>query len=458
MTEFHPREAALGRYLIERGILSMAQAQFFLEKGQRENQALMTVLCQQGILTPEAAKQLFFDAQTKIDKNPTHHPNSPPAGALSPLFVSSRRPNENLVVTLKEDASRPSLGDASITPFDADEPPTPSEAQPNMESCFDGPRYEFVEGDTEDSFLALDVALDKSVLMKLGPEANKAKTFIREALILASLDHPCIPRVLDIGERAGRVFFTLDQSPGKALSESYDVSDIGLLPRLRSVLDVCDALKHAGQKGLVHGRLDPSVLFVGDYGRILVSGWSDAFVLRDSPLRHKITVKPTKFISSSGTAPELQAGENPQLSADVWSLGQLMTVLIFERVLDTIPDALLAIQQKATAPNPEHRYPNAGALGDDIRAFLDDERVSALAEGPLRSVRRFAQRHSIPSAFFVVSLVIIIITAALTITDWLQARNEEQRAQEAALNSQETKAAAKIQVTQSLSELGDFLA
>lgn len=458
MAEFHPREAALGRYLIERGILSIAQAQAFLEQGQRQNKALMTVLCEQNILTPDAAKSLFHDAQNQVNPLPAAQASKNLEGSQSPLFVSAGAPLDDLVVTLKDDVSSATGSDPSITPFDAGSPALQSHVESDLESCFDGPRYEFLEGDSNDSFLALDVALDKSVLMKLGPEADDAKPFIREALILAGLDHPCIPRVLDIGERAGRVFFTLDQSPQTPLSELNELSDLSLEARLRRVLDLCDAIHHAGQKGLVHGRLDSAALALGDYGRFLITGWKDAWVLRDSPLRHKVSVKPRPFEASIGTAPELKSGENPSLTADVWSLGRILEILVFERVLDTLPPALLAIHRKATAPSPSQRYSSAGELANELRSFLDDERVNAFEEGPIRSLRRFAQRHPIPNAVFLLSIIVVLTAAALTLSDWLLASREEKKALQAARQSGEIKAAAKVEVDKALNKLGDFLA
>lgn len=458
MTDFHPREAALARFLMERGILSSAQAQFFLTQGQRQNQALMTLLCQAGLLSPEAAKQLFFQAQELWKQDAPQNSTTPPEP--SPLFVSDDQGSVDLVMTLKDDASRPN-SHPSMTPFEGDDteiPESESCSPLEVEAIFDGPRYEFIEGDQSDNFLVQDLALDKSVLMKLGPEMALAKPFIREALILASLDHPCIPRVLDIGERAGRAFFTLDQGPGDSLGDSAGLGELRLEARLRAFLDICDALHHGGQRGLVHGRLDSCHIVSGDHGQLQVSGWGQCFVLRKSPLFPKVSSAPPAFEASPYTAPELKNNESPSLSADVWSLGALLESLVFDAVLDPIPRALLAVHKKATEPSPTKRYQHAGALADDLRRFLDDERVSAYQEGRLASLRRFRKRHPLPSLAFALSALLILAATGLTVADWLRARSEDQAARDAAISAEQTEAAAKAQAEQSLERLGDFLA
>jgi serine/threonine protein kinase len=279
----------------------------------------------------------------------------------------------------------------------------------------------------EDEKLRRRVAL--KVLDESSTDGDLANRLIREALVLARLEHPGIVPVHDVGTLSdGRVFYTMKFVQGQRLDQ-YIESVSSLTERLRLFLRICDAVAFAHAHGVLHRDLKPANIMVGSFGEVLVMDWGLAKLLRDDAGRQSriadpdatIFEKPRKAGDSNGgvqtiatghgtvmgtpgyMSPEQARGDVEHLDArsDIFSLGALLRFLLTacgntsgdttgKHRLDKALDAICA---KAGAPIPEDRYPGVPDLALDVGRYLDGLPIGARRESIIERSARFYRRY-----------------------------------------------------------------
>src|SRR5438876_945350 len=149
----------------------------------------------------------------------------------------------------------------------------------------------------EDEKLHRRVAL--KVLDAVGTNAELTQRLIREARILAQLEHPGIVPVHDVGTLPdGRVFYTMKFVEGLRLDEYIKQLD-SLPQRLRLFLRVCDAVAFAHARSVLHRDLKPANVMVGSFGEVLVMDWGLAKILQEPAAPEEtVVVASQKKISS----------------------------------------------------------------------------------------------------------------------------------------------------------------
>ena len=301
-----------------------------------------------------------------------------------------------------------------------------------------GTRYRLLErvarGGMGVVYVVEDERLQRRVALKVfdapGADGDLANRLIREALVLARLEHPGIVPVHDVGTLAdGRVFYTMKLVQGQRLDQ-YIASVASLSDRLRIFLRVCDAVAFAHAQGVLHRDLKPANIMVGSFGEVLVMDWGLAKLL-DQQVRPSGEVadsddaieKPTQAGHSDagrrlpsgrtghgtvlGTpgymSPEQERGDIEHLDArsDIFSLGSLLRFLVTSD--SNAPDAtarkqpldkaLDAIGSKATAPNPGDRYPTVPQLAEDVSRYLDGLPIEAHRESLIERLARLYRRY-----------------------------------------------------------------
>ena len=294
-----------------------------------------------------------------------------------------------------------------------------------------GTRYELREliarGGMGVVYSAEDEKLNRRVALKILDSTNSApewtQRLIREARILAQLEHPGIVPVHDVGQLPdGRVFYTMKFVEGARLDQF--LPRVNSLPeRLRLFLRICDAVAFAHARGVLHRDLKPANVMVGSFGEVLVMDWGLAKVLRESANSEKTFFGPSNkrdpekeetqstVVTGHGTvlgtpgymSPEQARGETETIDArsDIFSLGALLKFVVQSY---SLPRPLQAISAKATAENPELRYASVSDLAADVSGFLDGLPVSAYSETVFEKIGRFYSRHQV---------AILLITAYL---------------------------------------------
>src|SRR5207247_10143101 len=127
------------------------------------------------------------------------------------------------------------------------------------------------EGGMGEVWRATDTKLGRDVAIKVIPEsfaqdADRMARFVREAQVLASLNHPNIAAIYGVEERA----FVMELVEGPTLAERIAQGPIPLEEALPIARQMAEALEYAHDKGLRHRRLKPANIKVTPEGRVKV--------------------------------------------------------------------------------------------------------------------------------------------------------------------------------------------
>lgn len=268
-------------------------------------------------------------------------------------------------------------------------------------------------------FKARQVSLNRLVALKMVlPEcplsALLALRFRQEAEAAASLRHPHIVSIYEVGEHAGRPFFSMELAEGGSLAEGLpngecrrtkDETAAGgatafvIRHSAFVIAQVARAVDYAHKHGVLHRDLKPSNVLLDAAGEPRLTDFGLAKILgRESS---SLTVSGAFMGTASYTAPEQAAGNQPATTAvDVYSLGAILYELLTGRppfrgacTVDTllqvkeqppvrprllnprIPPDLETICLKCLEKEPPRRYGSAEMLADDLDHFLAGEPI-----------------------------------------------------------------------------------
>jgi len=283
------------------------------------------------------------------------------------------------------------------------------------------------EGGMGSVYLARDRELDREVALKVlrdpTPTADERERIFREARILASLEHPGIVPVHDVGTLPdGRIFYVMKRVRG----ERFDDFVRGPRSRtelLRAFLQVCDAVSFAHAAGVIHRDLKPQNVMFGAFGEVLVLDWGVAKTSRQLSTPVSEGMEGTAAGTPGYMAPEQMNGVADE-RADVFGLGGVLFFLLTREhpsatreTADqrensvTVPPALRAICERARAADPAARYQSVASMASDVANYLDALPVAAHAEGIVERARRIAIRHR--TAFLLVLAYLVMRVALL---------------------------------------------
>jgi len=309
-----------------------------------------------------------------------------------------------------------------------------------------GTRYRLLErvarGGMGVVYAAEDEKLERRVALKVldvpSADGDLANRLMREARVLARLEHPGIVPVHDVGTLAdGRVFYTMKFVEGQRLDKFIEGVE-SVQDRLRLFLRICEAVAFAHARGVLHRDLKPANIMVGPFGEVLVMDWGLAKILRgegrstdlaadpeatilESPKRAREESDSTKssVITGHGTvmgtpgymSPEQARGEVELLDArsDIFSLGALLRFILTQKAptgfTPRLDRSLEAICAKATAEQRESRYSGVQELGQDVSRYLDGLAVGAHRESIFEKVARFYRRYR----FFILLILAYLV-------------------------------------------------
>ncbi|MEM7305277.1 MAG: serine/threonine-protein kinase [Planctomycetota bacterium] len=303
-------------------------------------------------------------------------------------------------------------------------------------------------------------------VIKLGMDTREVVArFEAERQALALMDHPNIARVLDGGATAeGRPYFVMELVRGVSITEYCDRNSLATRERLELFVEVCNAVQHAHQKGVLHRDLKPSNVMVTLHDGRPVSKVIDFGVAKAMHTRLTEKTLFTAYERFIGT-PAYMSPEQAELSgldidtrSDVYSLGVLLYELLtgstpfdprmlieeglgeIQRVIreetpqrpsvriSTTADATIAARRRSDVPalsrvvrgdldwivmkclekDRRRRFDSASELASDVRRHLEGQPVLAGPPSAVYRARKFLSRNRAAAASIAVIGTVLV--------------------------------------------------
>lgn len=263
-------------------------------------------------------------------------------------------------------------------------------------------------------YLAHDTALDRTVALKVPhfesrDKAGLHKRFLREARAMATVHHPNLCPIYDVGEFDGRPYLTLAYIDGRTLAEKIKgegpqelVAAVGLVLKLTS------AVQALHEAGVLHRDLKPSNVMIDKSGEPFLTDFGLA--QRDDLNEAELTQSGVVIGSPAYMAPEQLRGDRESIgpATDIYALG----LVLYETVCGRYPSGTLfdpptmsdldwelaAICRRAIASDPAARFVSCTEFAKALRGYLAGQPDFAVDRNPKR--KRGTESVVIPRSRF----------------------------------------------------------
>jgi TolB-like protein/tetratricopeptide (TPR) repeat protein/tRNA A-37 threonylcarbamoyl transferase component Bud32 len=288
-------------------------------------------------------------------------------------------------------------------------------------------------------FRARQKSLNRTVALKvisLGQWASKAhlKRFRREAEAAASLDHPSIVPIYEVGERDGSCYFSMKFVEGGQLDEIVRRTPMSIRQAVELIARVARTVHYAHEHRILHRDIKPGNILLDAKGEPHLTDFGLArLVESESSVTQTLDVLGTP----SYMAPEQAVGNNAAVSSvtDVYGIGAVLYQLLtgqppfaggatyetIKLLLDTEPKQprllnpkidrdLSTICLKCLEKDPKRRYSSALALAEDLERWLKHEPILARHTGVFARGKKWVQRN--PTTALLTASLIALAAAA----------------------------------------------
>lgn len=329
-------------------------------------------------------------------------------------------------------------------------------------------RYKFIRtigiGGMKAVLLVHDCDTNRNVALAMMPDhkdrsSSDIAKFVNEARITASLEHPFIVPIHDIGLDSNMApYFVMAHLTGMILSTllmRLRNNDVDLLTfyyerkMLLSFQRICHAVEFAHSQNILHLDLKPANIHIGKFGEVHVLDWGLARYMDKNRKKAAGDSPKGNVYSTAGTpgymAPEQAVGDDDDFDerTDVYSLGAILFAILtfrspaafwegatvdellmatadgsiingveIKNEIRTVPAELASICRKAMALKKEDRYQTVKDLRDDIGKYLANYPTMAEAPAAHKRTILFIKRNLAKLAVFT-ALVLIAATLGL---------------------------------------------
>ena len=289
------------------------------------------------------------------------------------------------------------------------------------------------------------------------------KRFGLETEVLGRLQHPGIAKILEAGTfRAGGIespFFAMEFVDGIPLRKYLSQHQPEPNQKLRMFQEICAAVHHAHQRGVIHRDLKPANIMVDQSNHIRVLDFGVSRATDPDIQAHSIETATGQLVGTVPyMSPEQIGGRQSEIDtrSDIYSLG----VILFETLTGHLPydlaDASLLVAvrtvadqepaqlksfdkryqgdlnrivSKALEKNPQRRYQTADALSSDVSRFLNRQPILARPPTVYYQLKKFAERNTL--LVVATALVLLTLVGGTIGTTWgmLSAQRENRRVQ-----------------------------
>ncbi len=249
-------------------------------------------------------------------------------------------------------------------------------------------------------YAARDQRLQRTVALKtmssLADDETARKRFWREARAAASINHPNVCQIHEIGEDAGTLFIAMELLEGESLADRLRSGPLRVSEAVPIALGVLSALSALHSEGLIHRDLKPSNVFLTPHGvKLLDFGLARPQLEHSPDLAAGLTRTGVLIGTPNYMAPEQAMGEAVDARSDLFAIGAIMFEMLAGRqafggrtIVDTLhatvheqPPALTGspaiaavdrLIRRALAKRPEERFASAEEFGEELGELRPD--------------------------------------------------------------------------------------
>ncbi|MFC2030241.1 serine/threonine-protein kinase, partial [Chloroflexota bacterium] len=316
-------------------------------------------------------------------------------------------------------------------------------------------------------YRAYQPSLNRNVAVKVLPpqlaiDRKFVDRFVREARAAASLRHPHIVIIHDVGEQDGLYYMVMEYLTGQTLRQL--IRKEGSLPpaRVTSIMDqLASALDYAHRNGFIHRDVKPSNIFVGEGDRVTLTDFGIAKAASEA---QQLTREGTLMGTPEYMSPEQAEGRTVDYRSDLYALGVVLYHMLTGRVpfrrttpaatlhaviyeppppprqiQPSVPVAVESVVLKSVAKSPGERYQRGTDLAGALQAAYarkPQKGVAAPPPPPIAPVQRVVpatpparRRSPVVWIMAAIAVLLLLVLGGLTL---LLAGQEDETASESA--------------------------
>src|SRR5580692_9555450 len=267
-------------------------------------------------------------------------------------------------------------------------------------------------------YKARDTRLDRIVAIKVLPthladRSESRERFEREARAIASLNHPHICTLHDIGHQDGTDFLVMEYLEGETLAQRLKKGPLPLDQVLQCAIQIADALDKAHRKGITHRDLKPGNIMLTKSGTKLLDFGLAKLAQEAAPVTSASQLPTLKSaITSEGTilgtlqymAPEQVEAKEVDARTDIFAFGAVVYEMatgkrafegktqasLIAKILETDPPPIASLQpmtpaaldrvvRKCLAKEPDKRWQSANDLANELKWIAESGASAAVA-------------------------------------------------------------------------------